>query len=122
TIADDKTLREAARTIGQGFLDEDKEFKGLIERYNAVVDSYNSLLREYRANVEDNGRFLNRMQETVREANYNCQLSTLQNLINSATRLQSPVTYKPPAQVHCTTQNMPAPVAGLPSWAYTSCY
>ncbi len=122
TIADDKTLREAARTIGQGFLDEDKEFKGLIERYNTVVDSYNSLLREYRTNVENNGRFLNRMQETVREANYNCQLNTLQNLINSAARTQSPVTYKPPAQVHCTTQNMPAPVAGLPSWTYTSCY
>src|SRR5882762_1211728 len=122
TIADDNTLREATRKIAQGFLDEDKAYKGLVERYNGVVDSYNSLLREYRANVEENGRFLNSMQETIREENRTCQVNTLQNLINSATRTQPSVIHKPPAQLHCTTQNMPAPVAGLPSWTYTNCY
>jgi len=122
TLADDNTLREAARKIAQGFLDEDKAYKGLVERYNGVVDSYNSLLREYRANVEENGRFLDRMQETIREDNQNCQVNTLQTLVNSATRSRPSVVYKPPAQIHCTTQNMPAPVAGLPSWTYTNCY
>jgi hypothetical protein len=122
TIADDNTLREAARKIAQGFLDEDRAYKGLVERYNGVVDSYNSLLREYKANVEENVRFLNRMQETIREDNQNSEAIALQNLVNSATRRQPSVVYRPPVQLHCTTQNMPAPVAGLASWTYTNCY
>lgn len=122
TLADDNTLREAARKIAQGFLDEDKGYKSLIQRYNTLVDSYNSMLREYRANVEENGRFLDRMQESLRAANYNCEVDALQNLIRSAARATPQVIYQRPTQIHCTSQNMPAPVAGLPSWTYTNCY
>jgi hypothetical protein len=122
TIADDNTLREAARKIALGFLDEDKGYKDLVQRYNTLVGSYNGMLREYRATVEQNGLFLDRMQESVQAANYNCEVNALQNLINSAARTKPQVVYKPPTELHCTTQNMPAPVAGLPSWTYTNCY
>jgi len=121
TVADDNTLREAARKIALGFLEEDKGYKDLVQRYNTLVGSYNGMLREYRATVEQNGLFLDRMQESVHAANYNCQVNALQNLINSAARTK-PQVYKPPTELHCTTQNMPAPVAGLPSWTSTSCY
>ena len=95
TIADDNTLREAARKIALGFLDEDKGYKDLVQRYNTLVGSYNGMLREYRATVEQNGLFLDRMQESVQAANYNCQVNALQNLINSAARTKPQVVYKP---------------------------
>src|SRR5216684_2889969 len=94
TVAEDNTLREAARKIARGFLEEDKGYKDLVQRYNTLVGSYNGMLREYRATVEQNGRFLDGMQESVREANYNCQLNALRNLISSATRTQPTVIYK----------------------------
>lgn len=98
------------------------DYKDLVQRYNTLVESYNGMLREYRTTVAQNGLFLDRMQESIRAANYNCEVNALQNLINSAARMKPQVVYKPPPQLHCTTQNMPAPVAGLPSWTYTSCY
>jgi hypothetical protein len=122
TVSDDNALREAARKIALGFLEEDKGYKDLVQRYNTLVESYNGMLREYRTTVEQNGLFLDRMQESIRAANYNCEVNALQNLINSAARMKPQVVYKPPPQLHCTTQNMSAPVAGLPSWTYTSCY
>ena len=122
TVADDNTLREAARKIALGFLEEDKGYKDLVQRYNTLVDSYNGTVREYRATVEQNGRFLDEMQESIRAANYKCEVNALQTLINSAARMKPQVVYKPPTHLNCTTQNMPAPVAGLPSWTYTDCY
>jgi hypothetical protein len=122
TIVDDNALREAARKIAVGFLEEDKAYKDLVQRYNKLVDSDKGMLRDYLATVEKNSRFLEQMQESIRAANYNCEVNALQNLINSAARVKPQVVYTPPTQLHCTTQNMPAPVAGLPSWTYTSCY
>jgi hypothetical protein len=122
TIADDNTLREAARKIAVGFLEEDKGYKDLVQRYNTLVNSYKGMLRDYLDTVDKNSRFLEQMQESIRAANYNCAANALQNLINSAARAKPQVVYQPPTQLHCTTQNMPAPVSGLPSWTYTNCY
>jgi len=86
------------------------------------VDAYNKMLGDYKANVEQHGEFLDRMQRTIRAENYNCQMNALQNLLSSVQRTEPTVSYKPPVQVHCTTQNIPATVPGLPSWTYTNCY
>jgi hypothetical protein len=119
---EDNKLREAARKLGQGFLDQDKAYKDLIERYNTLVESHNDMVRAYRATVDQNGLFLDRMQQLVRAENYSCQVNALQSLINSAAQARPRIVYQPPAQLHCTTQNIAAPVAGLPSWSYTNCY
>src|ERR1019366_8721356 len=47
-------LREAGRTLAQGYVDQDKGYRDLIEKYNALVGSYNSLIRDYRSNELDN--------------------------------------------------------------------
>jgi hypothetical protein len=119
---DDKKVREVGLKIGQKALDEDKQYQDLIQRYNALVDAYNGMLRDYKATVQQNGEFLDRMQRTIRNENYNCQMSALESLLTSATQTAPRVSYKPPVQVHCTTQSIPAAVSGLPSWTYTNCY
>lgn len=119
---DDQKLREAGRTLAQGYVDQDKGYRDLIEKYNALVGSYNSLIRDYRSNELDNIRFLGRLQVELKKMSYNCELDNLQNILSSVPQRSSQVVYTPPAQIQCTTQNMPSPVPGLPSWSYTNCH
>jgi len=119
---DDKRVREIGLKMGQGFLDEEKSYKDLIQRYNTLVDAYNGMLRDYRATVEQNGRFLDRMQDSIRAANYESRMNAIQTIIDSATSAQPQLVYKPPTQLRCTTQTMPTVLPGQPSWTYTNCY
>lgn len=119
---DDKHVREIGLKIAQRFMDEDKAYQELIERYNTLVDAYNGMLSDYKSAVQQNGELLDRMQKTIRAANYNCEMSALENLVTSATRTEPRVSYKPPVQLHCTSQSVPAAVPGLPAWTYTNCY
>lgn len=123
TIADDdKNVREIGLKIAQRAIDEDKAYKDLVQRYNSLVDAYNGMLQDYRATVQQHGHFLDQMQASIRAANYNCEMNALESLINSASRMAPQVVYKPPAQLHCTTQNMPSVLPGQPAWTYTNCY
>jgi hypothetical protein len=118
---DDKRVRDLGLKIAQKAMDEDKGYRELIERYNTLVDAYNSTLRDYQAAVVQNREFLERMKSETRTANLNCQMQALDSLLKSASQSEPTISYRPPPQVHCTTQNIPAAIPGMPSWSYTNC-
>jgi ABC-type transporter Mla subunit MlaD len=121
TVEEDKNLRDVARKIGQGFIDEDKSLNAVVQKYNDLVNMYNSLLSEHRTVLQEDIGLLDRLQAELRSANYNCQLANFRTLLNSIPS-RTQVIYKPPTRLNCTTQNMSAAAPGLAAWSYTSCY
>lgn len=122
TVEEDQKLRDGGRILAQGYVDQNKAYRELIDKYNSLVGSYNSLVREYKSNLADTNRFVYSLQSQLKSMSYACEVNNLVDILSSIPQKTPPVISAPPSQIYCTTENMPAAVPGLSSWSYTSCH
>ena len=107
----------------------DKEVHRLLGEYNEVVGKYNGLVARYNALLVSS-RAVESYANQLRQNNAQL-LSIAADAVGAASISQysQPQTVTMPSTIYvqqtplsCTTQNLPAPVPGLPSWSYTNCY
>lgn len=114
-----KDTQDRLQNALNAYTSTNTQFHELIDQYNGLVGKFNSLVDTYRTVLANDQSFARQIQQTEATCNADYLNSVVQSLQNQ--QRSAPTYNSSPKPLSCTTQNMPSPIPGQPTWSYTHC-